>query len=63
MVKSRSGESAAQEQVAHRSADEGEFMAGVDEPLPELQNHRVHLEVNGVRVSLVMCVRHSFLSL
>ena len=38
-------------------------MAGVDKPLPQLQDHRVYLEINGVRVSLVMYVRHSFLSL
>ena len=38
-------------------------MAGVDEALPELQDHRVHLEIDGVGVGLLMCVRHSYLSL
>ena len=53
----------AQEQVAHGPAHQGQFVAGVDKALPELQDHRVHLEINSVRVSLVMCVRHSSLSL
>ncbi len=38
-------------------------MTGVDKALPKFEDHRVHLEVDGVGVSLVMCVRHSLLSL
>ena len=57
------GGGAAQEEVPDRAADERQLMTGVHEPLPELQDHRVHLEVNGVEISLLMCVRHSYLSL
>ena len=57
------GRNPAEEEIPDRTADQRQFVAGVDESLPKLQNHRVHLEIDGVGVNLVMCVRHSFLSL